>query len=67
MPESAAAATDLCTLFFIHFLIVYILSCLFFFFSCVIVRFEKLEVAARDDDAIRAILKWTLDYIFYNL
>lgn len=39
----------------------------FFFFSCVIVRFEKLEVAARDDDAIRANLKRTLDYILYNL
>lgn len=65
MRESAAAATNLCTLFFINFLIVYILSSLFFF--SVIVRFEKLGVAADDDDANGAILKQTLDYIFYNL
>lgn len=67
MPESSSGDGSLHIIFYsfsyIRYFIVIIL-----FFLCVIVRFEKkMEVVAHDDDAIRAILKQTLDYIFYNL
>lgn len=69
MPDSSSGDGSLHIIFYsfpyIRYVIVIIL-----FFLCVIVRFEKktkLEVVAHDDYAIRAILKQTLDYIFYNL